>query len=346
MANPYQNKGPNQFWRTAIAELSADQVAPVPFKRFNITAGSKVATAGSCFAQHVAKTLRTFAGVDFIESEPIADGQPLFSAAYGNIYTVRQLLQLFEEAFGLTSVPSESWLRNDGKWIDGYRPSVFSAGFCSSNDVMEARTKHLAAVRHTFTSCSVFIFTLGLTEAWLSDPDSRVFPIPPGVLSDIPTATIVRFHNFTYDEVFKDLARFYHAFKSINANAHIILTVSPVPLVATYTNEHVLVANTHSKSVLRAVCGEAARIWEHAYYFPSYEIISSHINQGHYYATNKRSVTQDGVDHVMAVFRRSYLSSIRNCHESENLYRSGEPFVFTERPVMCDEEEYGTNIGF
>src|SRR5689334_16646909 len=43
--------------------------------------------------------------------------------------------------------------------------------------------------------------------------------------------------------------------RELNAKVKLILTVSPVPLVATATHEHVLLASTFSKSVLRTACG-------------------------------------------------------------------------------------------
>ena len=41
-----------------------------------------------------------------------------------------------------------------------------------------------------------------------------------------------------------------------------IISVSPVPLIATATNQHALVANTYSKSVLRAAAGELCSIYD------------------------------------------------------------------------------------
>jgi hypothetical protein len=81
-----------------------------------------------------------------------------------------------------------------------------------------------------------------------------------------------------------------------------LLTVSPVPLTATAGGQHVITATTQSKSVLRAVAGEMAATHDFVDYFPSYEIITSPVFGGRFYAPNRRSVEPAGVDHVMRCF--------------------------------------------
>src|SRR5271167_4885492 len=139
MANPYENKGPNQFWREAVASPKYSDVSPIPVKRFCISRGSRIATAGSCFAQHVSSTVRQLDGLEFLQIEPVEQGQPLYSAAFGNIYTMAQLRQLFEEAFGLRTLPVAAWQRDDGRWVDGHRPTIFKDGFATSAEVSPAR---------------------------------------------------------------------------------------------------------------------------------------------------------------------------------------------------------------
>jgi tetratricopeptide (TPR) repeat protein len=58
------------------------------------------------------------------------------------------------------------------------------------------------------------------------------------------------------------------------AGHRIILTVSPVPLGATFTGSDVAVANCYSKSVLRAAAEAAVAEFDHIEYFPSYESVT------------------------------------------------------------------------
>ena len=90
--------------------------------------------------------------------------------------------------------------------------------------------------------------------------------------------------------------------RAINPKLRFLLTVSPVPLVATATSQQVVVASSYSKSVLRAVAGHLESKYDFVDYFPSFEIVSSHVMRGAFYEADMRSVLKPGVDHVMAQF--------------------------------------------
>ena len=54
--NPYRGLPPRNFWRS-MAGQPAFEVDPVAPQETRITRGERVATAGSCFAQHIAARL-------------------------------------------------------------------------------------------------------------------------------------------------------------------------------------------------------------------------------------------------------------------------------------------------
>jgi hypothetical protein len=93
--------------------------------------------------------------------------------------------------------------------------------------------------------------------------------------------------------------------KSINPNIRILLTVSPVPLTATATDQHVLSATVNSKSILRAVAGKLALQNNFVDYFPSYELISSHATRMNHFEDNLRSVKNESIKYVMDHFQYS-----------------------------------------
>jgi hypothetical protein len=112
----------------------------------------------------------------------INEGYRVFPARFGNIYTSRQLIQLFERAYGLLRPKTDYWIGKGGEFIDPFRPRVQHLGFSSLEFLHADRDRHLAAVREMFESCSVFIFTLGLTETWLARADGCALPLAPGVV--------------------------------------------------------------------------------------------------------------------------------------------------------------------
>jgi hypothetical protein len=313
--HPYQALPDYRYWRQAVSDMAASDVDPVVKVPFRLAPTQRVATAGSCFARHISNHLRKrrFNFIRVEHSDAIGEERhdPYdFSARYGNIYTSRQLLQLFDRAAG-TFVPDEqSWQLPNGRYCDPFRPRMEPDGFGSPQEVVQAAQRHLQAVREMFRTLDVFVFTLGLTECWASSSDGAVYPLPPGVVGGRYEASKYRFHNLGVSEVVDDLRQFVDRLLALNAQARVILTVSPVPLVATGEDRHVLVSTTYSKSVLRVAADEIARACANVMYFPAYEIITGqHIGNG-YYAADRREVDAAGVRRVMELFDRHVMQHV------------------------------------
>jgi hypothetical protein len=299
--HPYRGQPAYQFWSTGITKVPATALDPVVSMPFAVSPHEPVAAVGSCIAQHIAHHLKS-SGYNFLLAEPpLSPTEPVFSARYGKIYTVRQLCQLLTGAYGLHRPATRVWRRPDGRFIDPLRPQLFPDGFGTADGVINARRDHLLAVRRVFQECRIFVFTLGLTETWLA-PDDTVLPVPPGVLGIEPTGGAPRFHNFSIGEMRADMDQFLSDFSAVNPEARVILTVSPVPLVATFEQQHVLVADAYSKAALRVLAEETAGAYKNVAYFPSYEIITAPQIRGAYFESDLSSVTEAGVSHVLRLF--------------------------------------------
>ncbi len=312
--NPYAARAAYSFWRRTMSGRPADAVDPVVSVPFKIGDKDRVATAGSCFAQHIARTLvrRGFSYLVTEKAPPDDDGRGnygVFPARFGNIYTARQLLQLFNRAYGVFETHDAAWRRADGRYIDPFRPKIDDAGFDSPRAVEAEMEIHLAAVRRMFETCEVFIFTLGLTEAWESRIDGAVFPLAPGVVASDPDPADYAFHNFTVGEIEADMLAFIDKLRRVNAKVRIILTVSPVALMATYEDQHVLVSTTYSKAVLRVVAGTVSKARQNVAYFPSYEIVTGPQGGRAMYEDDLREVRPATVEHVMSIFSKHYLGA-------------------------------------
>lgn len=345
MTHPYENAKDYRFWRKAVGEVEHHALDPVVETRFRIAVDHKFSTAGSCFAQHISKRLSRLNFDYFIPengshltAEERADrGYGMFSARFGNIYTVRQLLFLLLECLGKRPASEEPWLRADGRYVDPYRPNIEPSGFSTAGEVIEARSEHLKFVRRMFLESQVFIFTLGLTEAWRSKESGDVFPLAPGVAGGNYDPNLHEFVNFSIDEVRDDLHEFLSNLKAINPQVRVLLTVSPVPLIATAEDRHVLVSTTYSKAVLRIAAEDARARYSWVDYFPSFEIITGHFNGGRYYADDLRDVNEAGVDHAMRCFMRHYVDNLSD-PPTEARKRENEMFAKKMVAVVCDEE--------
>lgn len=307
--HPYTDLPDTSFWKQSISTRAPGEVDPVLEPPFRIGRKDRVATAGSCFAQHISKRLRG-AGFRYMVAEPgpadAATGEQRgfydFSARYGNIYTARQLLQLFDRAFGYYRPLERVWARHEGGFCDPFRPRIEPEGFATEAAVEADARQHLVAVRRMFRQLDVFVFTLGLTECWTSRLDGAAYPVAPGVVGGTYDPDQHVFENFSVSDVVADLNRFLEKLRLVNPRARMLLTVSPVPLVATAADRHVLVSTVYSKSVLRVAAEEISQRHEGVCYFPSYEIITGPHALGGYFEADRRSVTAAGVDHVMRVF--------------------------------------------
>lgn len=335
--NPYRDKPARAFWRKAVAETHYLELRDL-WRPFTLKREHRVATAGSCFAQHIGRHLAR-RGADFMDMEPapplftsIAEarrfGFGVFSCRYGNIYTSRQLVQLFDEAHG-SRKPAETVWENAGRFFDAMRPGVDPVGQDSPESVLELRARHLARVREMFATLDLFVFTMGLTEGWELVADGTMFPTAPGTIAGVYDPDRYRFRNLRHGEVLADMTAFRERLLAVNPTARILLTVSPVPLAATATDDHVLVATTYSKSVLRSVAGELARDHDDVFYFPSYEIIASHPSRAMFFNRDLRTVNDTGVDYVMSHFFAGELG--------REFGRRAEP-AEEDFELMCDEE--------
>lgn len=313
---------------------------PVVSSSFGIAPSDQVATAGSCFAQHISRALQAD-GYRYLVTETGDETRQygFYPARFGNIYTPRQLLQLFQRAYGLFAPVEQHW-RLDAAYVDPFRPQVEPGGFVSLDALYDDRSIHLAAVRRMFETSNVFIFTLGLTEAWVSADDGAVFPSAPGVAGAPLDASHIRPHNFTVSEASGDLAAFVDLVRTVNPGLRIVLTVSPVPLIATFTGQHVLTATTYAKSVLRVAAAMAVEAYPLVDYFPSFEIVTGSHNRHRFWADDLRSVTPEGVDVVMAEFRRAYLgaqgAAAQTAHGAPRQDRRAEHEAVVD--IICDEE--------
>ena len=311
--HPYKSLPDGAYWRRSVVAKGA-AVDPLMGEFIGIERSDRIATAGSCFAQHVARHLAA-SGFNYLVTEsahPIvpeaaarAAGYGVYSARYGNIYTTLQLVQLFDRAYGRFEPVEDIWPAADGTGVvDPFRPTIQPGGFASEAEMRADRAQHLARVREMFETLDVLVFTLGLTEAWVSALDGAVYPLCPGVAGGVFDSGRHEFRNLRVSEVRAQIGQFVERLRSVNPAARVVLTVSPVPLAATASGNHVLPAATYSKSVLRAAAQEAAEDLTGIHYFPSYEIITGPQARGRFFADDLREVTEEGVAQVMRIFLR------------------------------------------
>lgn len=173
-------------------------------------------------------------------------------------------------AFGNTD-GQEFLVERNGGWIDTQLHTNISV---SLDRALERRGEIRNLYADSIRKARVFIITLGLIETWYDSVTGRY-------LNETPDPHLLREHpdRFYFEVMSVDDARqvVFSLIDELKANGHadqrILLTVSPIPLSRTFTDDDVVVANMYSKSLLRVVAEEAKGKYDHVDYFASYESV-------------------------------------------------------------------------
>jgi GSCFA family protein len=357
MDNPYKAAPRRAFWKRAVS--SGWSAAEVVTGGCLVRQGDKIASAGSCFAANIVPFLER-AGFPYVrideygkalaESRQDNFGYAVFSARYGNVYTPRQAVQLLQRALGAFKPLEDRWRLSDGLIVDPFRPGLkYPAS--SEREFELLLAQHLHNVIEVFRQADVFILTPGLTEAWISTLDGAVFPACPGTIAGSFDPGRHAFRSFSAREVTEDLCAFIDLARGINPRLRFILTVSPVPLAATGTDEHVLPATVYSKAVLRVAAGEVATSRHGVRYFPAYEIVTGPQAPHDFFESDRRTPSARAIREVM----RAFLAHCETAYEVPADDRDGSSLPSSVEPpedqarrlsrlvtdAQCEEEAAG-----
>lgn len=349
MTNPYQNLPEKAFWKPACGNKNFLEMENLWSPKFNIRKVHKVSTFGSCFAQYIGRALKE-RKYSWYCAENAPSGlsvenkkkfnYEVFSARTGNIYTTTLLQQWVDWALEYKTVPDEIWTK-DGRFFDPFMPAIEPNGYATKDELLNARSGTINAFKDCLINSNFFVFTLGLTERWINVEKGYEYPMCPGTVAGDFDESTHHFSNLTYPQIRSSLVDVMHKIKKVNKSIKFILTVSPVPLTATMSNNHVVVATTGSKSILRAVAGNLSDKLRYVDYFPSYEIICTVHNRGIFYEANSRSVSMFGVNHVMDNFfgnlNSKFGKSKATMSNVTNKTSSQEP----PNDTVCEEELLG-----
>jgi GSCFA family len=273
------------------------EVFPVAHPRPGlITRATRVGSIGSCFAQEIKKWLIA-GGYTFLQTE---DGPSTESgsARFGNVFNTKCIRQIFEAAYGLFDPLEKHW-PYDGKLMDPYRKNV---GWANEVEASAERASHHAAVRELVSRCEVLICTIGQAEVWRNRADKAAFFMipPPEVIREDRHEVAV----LGVEENVEHLRATYDLIRAHNPALTLVVTVSPVPLLATFQDEHALVADEANKAILRVAADTFCRANPGVLYFPAYEIVKRLCPNP--WLEDNRHVRPEVVARVMDVFMGAY----------------------------------------
>ncbi|WP_084627966.1 GSCFA domain-containing protein [Elstera litoralis] len=270
-----------------------------------------IGSAGSCFADEMAYFLQEKKYNYIVEERSVShspDKLPNSSAQWGVLFNTPSFMQIAERAFGVADFPPlvDCISDNNGtlRYHDPYRENCIAD---TPEQIYASRAAHLLAVRRVFEKCEVFIITLGLNECFQNIIDGSIVSRNPKNADDF---AILHHKILTVQENINCLQRFLDIIREHNPKFKLIVTVSPVPFLATGRADkmHVITANMHSKSVLRVAAEEFVNKNENVWYFPSYEVVMTCTNDP--WEDDLRHVKRSTVERVMKTFERMFVKGV------------------------------------
>lgn len=258
-----------------------------------------ISAAGSCFAYEITQYLKSN-NYNYVITEPNMHS----SAGWGVLYNTPSFRQLIEFAFGLRTRPKllfECEETGKSEFWDPFREGIF---FESIEEFEESSLNHIKAAREALMTAKVFVMTVGLNEIWRLNFDNSVLARYPRSMA----SHLVYNQVLTIEENVAELQKMLDIWLAHNPELKIIITVSPVPLHATFRADecHVISSTAHSKSILRvAVQQFADQNPGVVNYFPAFEVVSYCAPTP--WLQDCRHVTSDTVQRVMNLFEQTFV---------------------------------------
>ncbi len=305
---------PGTAWQRLTAE---DVFKPVYRPEFSIRPDDRIFAIGSCFARGVEGALSALGLV--VESMPdvfgryeVADGVIGAQRGFTNKYTTEAIRDELRWALVPdTEFPEEALVAlGDGTWFDPHATPILKPG---TKDETLVRHALLTSLTRKVRQCRIVVLTLGLIETFY-DTRTRLYTNCTPPLMAEPDR--FRFRVLDFGRVL-DALEDIHGLLSMYGHpaTEIVVTVSPVPLQATFTGLDVVVANTQSKAVLRAAAAEWVTRHANVHYFPSFEIVMNSSREA-VWRRDGRHVRDEFVRNIMDFFVAGHLRDVPRRREA------------------------------
>jgi GSCFA family len=294
----------------AFQRLRKTWFTPEINPKFKLRRDDKFYAIGSCFARGLENALAKH-GIAVESAAPEfarlqAANKEVSGLGFTNKYNTYSILNELRWALDPDAeFPRDSIVQlTETTWDDPHTTPTLE--FADLEETLERRAL-MQAVTKRIANCRAVILTLGLAEVW-RDVKADVFvnrtPIPSFLKTDPDR---YEFHLTGFAQNMANLEAMHSLLTQYgHPDVHIVVTVSPVPLMNTFSTIDIVVANTWAKSLLRTVAQEWATTHSNVDYFPSYEIVLNS-DRSAVWETDLRHVKGAGAQHVMELFLRNYL---------------------------------------
>ncbi|MBN2370607.1 MAG: GSCFA domain-containing protein [Vicinamibacteria bacterium] len=300
---------------SAGARLRQDFFEPHVEAKFKMRDDESIFAVGSCFARALEERLlpraydvrsHSLAAFRAFASERKSGGRRPNGIC--NKYNVFSILQQFIWLDDAGAPPIEDTLLKVGN--DLYQdPHVHPIHKRASLRRTIERREAVNTIFRRWRKCDVLVVTLGLTETWYDEALRCHLNVRPALEAVEKEPKRFKAMATTFQENLEALEALYDGLmKRCEPRFRIIVTVSPVALMATFGHEDVVVRNSAAKAALRAVAEEWKARHSNVDYFPAYEIV---LNSRRSVAlqADRAHVTFEASEHVANVFERTFVDA-------------------------------------
>lgn len=239
--------------------------------KFTFQTEDRLFTIGSCFARYVESELEKY-GYAFrtrLRENQVEPDECTSPNGFFNKFTTASMLNEVRWALTDAVFPQAAYTEVNDRWSDGQLVASFAS--LERMKTIRARVQDIFA---DIRGSQFLVLTLGLVESWF-DTETGLF------LNSAPTSAHIskypgryQVHVLDYVDNMRHLNEIHETVKAANPDIRFVVTVSPVPLGATFTGQDIVVANAYSKATLRAVAGDFCGARDDADYFPSFEAVT------------------------------------------------------------------------
>jgi len=294
----------------AFQRLRQTWFTPKIDPKFKLRSDDKFFAIGSCFARGIESSLIKHkvavesAAPEFAKLQPA--NKEVSGLGFTNKYNTYSILNELRWALDPDAeFPRESIVPlTKTTWYDPHTNPTLE--FADLEETLRRRAL-MQAVTKRIQGCRAVILTLGLAEVWrdvIADVFVNRTPIPSLFKTDPER---YEFHLTSFAENWANLEAIHELLSHYgHPDIRIIVTVSPVPLMNTFSTMDIVTANTWGKSLLRAAAQEWAAAHGKIDYFPSYEIVQNS-DRAAVWETDLRHVKGAAAQHVMNLFVGNYL---------------------------------------
>jgi GSCFA family len=293
-------------WNNIVKRFDSDLMSVIPAPKLKLSASDRFFCIGSCFVRNIELEL-IYRDISVLSKRIICPKEEFGHRPTGMVtkYTTASMLNELKWAVSPPR-PQDVLVETNGGWIDFQLHTVFPV---SIERGIERRRYLMEDYFARLRQADVLIITLGYVETWLDTATGFYLNMAPSPIEVRKHPGRFQLERTDAATNLKHLIQIREALSDLSPECQIVITVSPVPMNATFWGEDVLVANSYSKATLRTAAQAFADAFSNVEYFPSYELVILSRRQAAF-KDDCVHVTDACVERVIDAFISSHLGDV------------------------------------